>query len=409
MPPVERERRLRILYVSPRQCWPPVSGAKLRDYHLARALGCAGELTCVHYLDPRQSRPELQDMPFCKRLIPVDRPSAYTVPKIARGLAGRWPLPVLNYTSPAMAAALNQSGAGGPFDIVHLDSIHMAAHAERLPTPHVYDWHNIESEAMERYGERSPSLPHRLYARLTAKRLRALEARLLRSAFGHIVCSERERDQLLAREPRARVAVVPNGVDTAYFANPTDGVRVRHNRIVFVGSMDYPPNIEAAASFVRETWPSVRTKLPERVSLTIVGANPTPAVLQLAAQPAVEVTGTVADVRPYYSDAFAAVVPIRSGGGTRLKILEAMAAGVPVVSTPLGAEGLHVSGGRNIVLVEPADAEGWAHELALLASNEVRRCELAAAGLDLVRSRYDWAVIGQALSGLYRRWTERGA
>ncbi|HZL57853.1 MAG TPA: glycosyltransferase, partial [Bryobacteraceae bacterium] len=167
------------------------------------------------------------------------------------------------------------------------------------------------------------------------------------------------------------------------------------------------PNVEAASSFARNIWPRLRDTLPES-RLMIVGANPTPQVRALRDIAGVTVTGTVPDVRPYYRDALAAIVPLRTGGGTRLKILEAMAAGVPVVSTPLGAEGLAVTSDRDILLVEPDDAAGWARHLSQLAQPSARRAEIVSQALELVRARYDWNTLGQKLWDTYAGWMGSG-
>ena len=135
-----------------------------------------------------------------------------------------------------------------------------------------------------------------------------------------------------------------------------------------------------------------------------MGANPPPAVVQLGNVEGVTVTGTVPDVRPYYHDALAAIVPLRTGGGTRLKILEAMAAGVPVVSTPLGAEGLPVTPGENILFADPDDAGTWIRHLEHLAESESSRKALLASAFELVRTGYDWEPLGRKLCDTYERW-----
>jgi len=353
------------------------------------------------------------DLPFCREVIPVPKPRTYTPSKIVRGLTGRWPLPVLNYTSSEMSAAFTRAVRGQHFDLVHLDSIHMAACVGPITEAMggkprlVYNWHNIESEVMRRYqaGERSPV--RRLYSAITAGQIARLERSILHSAFGHVVCSERERYQLLNIASEARIAVVPNGVDTAYFDEP--GMPAAPpTRVVFVGLMNYHANVEAAVSFARDIWPRLRSRLPG-VTLTIVGASPAPAVLDLRGLPGIEVTGTVPDVRPYYREALAAIVPLRTGGGTRLKILEAMAAGVPVISTPLGAEGLDVTPGGNIILADPYDPDTWVRELASVAESGSRRQQLTASARQLVRARYDWNTLGESLCQTYSRWLETPA
>jgi glycosyltransferase involved in cell wall biosynthesis len=394
---------MRILFLSPRQCWPAVSGAKLREYFLARALGGGGAVVTHISFTPAGAEPlSAASLPFCDRIISVPQPRAYTARKIARGIFGCYPLPVLNYTSREMFAALSGVMRDGKFDLVHLESIHMIGYADllRRAGPIVYNWHNIESEAMRRYAAQARSPFRSRYAAHTAGRLEALEHRILAEASGHLVCSERERQQLLSIAGEARIAVVENGVDTTHFAEAAAGAHPRR-RVVFVGQMSYHANIDAILAFARQVWPRLSRRFPAW-TLTIVGSNPSPAVSALAQLPNVEVTGTVPDVRPYYSDAVAAVVPLRVGGGTRLKILEAMAAGVPVVSTPLGAEGLAVSPGDNILI---ADADGdWDAQLEALSRDPVLWRRLSAAGRALARDRYDWRILGNALCETYRQW-----
>lgn len=391
---------MRILFLSPRQCWPALSGAKLREYHLARALSRWAELTYVYFADAGDPPLTSADLPFATHIIAVPKPQVYGPWNLVQGIAGRWPLPVLNYTSPQMTEALSKLDPA--YDLVHFDSIHMIRYAEVFKkTPRIiYDWHNIESEAMRRYAQSTPSGARRIYANLTARKLEALEREILTSAFGHIVCSEREQEQLLNIASSARVKVIENGVDCAYFAG------LNHNplrkRIVFVGKMDYYPNIEAVIEFAHIAWPLVRAQLTG-LTLTIVGAKPTAEVQSLASIPGVEVTGTVPDVRPYYRDALAAVVPLRTGGGTRLKILEAMAAGVPVVSSAMGAEGLLVTPDRDILISDPDDHESWLRHLIELQSVE-RRTQLASHALELVQARYDWNALGQTLIDTYEAW-----
>ncbi len=402
---------MRILFLSPRQSLPALNGAKLREYHFLRALGRSADLTYLYFAEPGTEPLTVEDLPFCREVVGIPRPPAFGPVKTVMGVLGRWPLPILNHSSPEMSAAVAAVMARREFDIVHLDSIHMIRYAlearERIGSMKaIYNWHNIESEAMSRRSATIPSLARRWYVELTARRLKRLETDILHSAFGHVVCSERERDQLRPIAPAARIAVIENGVDTGYFVG-CGGDRATSRRIVFVGAMDYFPNADAAIFFANRIWPDVRSRL-DGAELTIVGKSPSAAVLTLGELPGVTVTGTVPDVRPFYHGALAAVVPLRSGGGTRLKILEAMAAGVPVISTPVGAEGLEVADGENVLLVDSNDAAGWADRLVSLANSPARRAQLTAAGLRLVQNRYDWEMLGSRLLATYEGWiTER--
>ena len=401
---------MRILFLSPRQCWPARSGAKLREYHFARALGQRGPLTYLYFADPGTEPLTRKELPFCHEVIAIPKPSAYGPAKLIQGVLGRWPLPVLNYTSAEMSAAVDRLAGASTYDLIHLDGIHMirygqiAARHAGSRTRIVYNWHNIESEAMLRFSATVSSVSKRWYARLTASKLAALEQDILKTAFGHVVCSLREREELQRLAPSARIAVVENGVDVAGF-QPRANISAPSRKLVFVGLMDYYPNVEAATSFAQNIWPRLRQRFPE-LTLWIVGASPTPAVIELGKLEGVTVTGTVPEVRPYYRDALAAIVPLRSGGGTRLKILEAMAAGVPVVSTPLGAEGLTVTPGENILLADPDDAETWLGDVGHLMESEPGRKALSDSAFELVRTTYDWEILGRKLGDTYEGWLQ---
>jgi glycosyltransferase involved in cell wall biosynthesis len=184
------------------------------------------------------------------------------------------------------------------------------------------------------------------------------------------------------------VHVVPTGVDTGYFAPREGPVRSRH--LVFTGSMDWLPNEDGIVHFVREILPLIRQVEPS-TTLSIVGRDPTPAVRRLEAEYGVTVTGRVDDVRPFVAEAAVYVVPLRIGGGTRLKIFEAMAMGKPIVSTTVGAEGLPVSDGLHLLLADTPDA--FAHAVVRLLQNQTERARLGDAARHLVVNQFDWASV----------------
>jgi glycosyltransferase involved in cell wall biosynthesis len=256
---------------------------------------------------------------------------------------------------------------------------------------------------MQRYSERTINFAKRTYSWRTAQQLASLERRALQEFDAHIVVSKRDREKLLALNPNVPVYVIENGVDTAYSSDRGD-TQVSGHRLLFVGSMDYHANIDAAIDFVRNIWPGLHARKPQLV-MTIVGKDPVPEVRALASKPGVEVTGTVDDVRPLYREAVAAVIPLKVGAGSRLKILEAMAAGTPVISTTLGAEGLEVRDKENIAI---ADSDEQLTETILrIADDKAERARLIAGGRALVEAQYDWSRIGNALYRVYERVTDK--
>ena len=388
---------LRLLQAAPRFAVAPTSGAELRNHYLARHLSRHMHVTHVGFVPPGSGLTSKQDADGpC--WIPVPRHGSYRPLDLVRGVVGGTPFSVLNYTRVEMSDALRQLLSGEHFDIVQLESIHLAGYlpvirgAAHPPRTIVCDWHNIESEILRRYAETTGSLPRRLYARLAAGKLEGYERQFVRQCDLHIAVSERDAAALRASGAE-RVAVIENGVEAAYFA--AIGAAEKRYRVLFVGAMDYHANIDGTLFFAREVWPQLARRLPDLV-FTIAGRNPAPEVLALAGEPRIEVTGTVADVRPYYREAWIAVAPLRVGGGTRLKILEAMAAGVPVVSTTLGAEGLAVEPGRDCLVADTAAAT--AEAIVELAADSERYAAIAQAGRQLVLQRYDWPALGDELA-----------
>ena len=458
----EPRERPRILFFAPKECWPPNTGAKLRNYYLARDLSRYADVTYLAFADNQDGRgsrdkaihddalgssDECQGSQFFRKLVGafgetgaeyepidpvdlfhrtvvVDRPSRYKLSNIIRGAIGRTPLTVLNYTTRDMARRLTRLLDQNDFDIVQMESLHLAAYlplirAARSQPLVVCDWHNVESELMLRYSQHERRISRKLYARATARRISRLEQRAIGEFDAHLTVSSRDAGQLGRIGSNDRVFVLENGVDilrfsdnsieSAYLAWLTQKGSAQNvlrgtddstalNRVLYVGSMDYHANEDAVVHFANEIWPRVSQARPD-LTFTIVGRNPTPAVMSLASLPGVEVTGTVDDVRPYYRYAIAAVVPLRVGGGSRLKILEAMAAGVPVVSTSLGAEGLAVESGKNILIA--GSAADFARAVVRISADAGVWQRISVAGRHLVRGQYGWEAIGARLKQIH--------
>lgn len=400
---------MRILYFSPRQCWPRDTGAKLRDYYLASQLAARCPVTYLGLRDPSEasSEPPAAESRFAAYHA-IERESTYTVSKLVRGLIGPTPLTVLNYSSAPVSRIMSEILEAGSFDSVQIEGVHLSAYLPVIRAassrPVIFsDWHNIESEILHRYSQVNPSPLRRAYAWRTANLLEGAEMQLLGACDVHTVTSERERERLQTRNPAAEIHVIPNGVDVQYFGGQEFDPGAARTNLLFSGSMDYSANVDAVIWFVNDIWPELSRQNPA-LSFTIVGRDPKPEVRALAAD-RVSVTGTVPDVRPYYSGSLAAVVPLRFGSGTRLKILEAMAAGIPVISTKLGAEGLDLEDGTHLLLADSA-SEMTAAVSRLAASPELWM-RLSRAGREVVSRLYDWRALTENLYRLHCAAVER--
>ena len=438
---------MNILYVSPRRCWPVDSGGRLRDYHLAKQLSRHAKVTyaTVCYPEPNptsdSSSPRVSPgndagmgLPspesFLERHIILPEARRYSLRNLIRGIVGSKPVTLLNWESGCAAEALAALGGQVTFDSIQVEGVHMLTYLPVLRQfrgnpPIVCDWHDILSEQMARYSDTEGNLAKRAYARRTARLLERVETEMFHSSDSHTVVSDRDRAKIAASCGGAASAspsihVIENGVDTGYFSDcqmdaahahwrrsSVESVPVVRNRVLFVGAMDYHANVDAVVRFAKEAWPDLYHKFPE-LRFTVAGKSPSPAVVALgSANAGIEVTGTVPDVRPYYREARAVVVPLRMGSGTRLKILEAMAAGVPVVSTSLGAEGLDVSARANILIADTSME--MAKSVASLRKDPQLCASLSTAARELVRQRYDWSLVGDRLFEIHRSLVPRSA
>ncbi|HEY2645779.1 MAG TPA: glycosyltransferase [Candidatus Acidoferrales bacterium] len=343
------------------------------------------------------------------KIVTLEKNRRYGLWKVLRGLAGPVPVTVLNCWSPRMVGELLHGCRLQKFETVQIEGVHLMEYLpairSSLGSPRVVvDWHNIESELMWRYAGNGVNFLKKAAAARTAKLIERAEDRLLDTADVHTVTSERERKKLWARRPNANIRVVPNGVDAAHFsareileaslrARPNSHAEDSKPSILFVGSMDYHANIDAVLWFSRTVWPEIARNYPQ-IRFTIVGRDPAPEIRRLASE-RIHVTGKVDDVRPYYASAIATVVPLRAGSGTRLKILESMAAEVPIVSTRLGAEGIDAEDNVHLLLAD--DGAEIAAAIGQIISSAETRNRLTIAARKLVTSRYDWSAIGEQL------------
>jgi sugar transferase (PEP-CTERM/EpsH1 system associated) len=409
---------MRVLWLKSDLLLPLDKGGKLRTWHLLRHLAARHEITYLAFADPDTPPADVQGMhQIAARVLTVPRTdppkgSLRFYVDAAWHLLDPLPYAVGKYRSPAYARRLEALLADGRFDVVVCDFLCQAVNLpRRLPCPAVIFTHNVESEIWRRHAETSArgvrGVAGRLLYRMQYSRMLRYEARALARFDGVLAVSDADRDTFARLYPGAihgPVHVVPTGVDTEYFSPGASDPDSR--TLLFTGSMDWLPNEDAMVFFCREVLPLIRAEEPD-VRLSIVGRAPTPAVKRLAEEAGVHVSGRVDDVRPYMKDAAAYIVPLRIGGGTRLKIFEAMAMGKAVVSTTVGAEGLPVTSGEHVMLAD--EPRGFCRAVVRLLRDVDRRRQLERAARALVVARHDWSAVAGELEAALERVALRQA
>lgn len=296
-----------------------------------------------------------------------------------------------------MQRALDRCLARTAFELIQIAYPVMGYFRFRSDAFRVLDAANVEYDIHRRAAGAPGSRLRRLWSAYEYRKLKPQEAAICREQDMILVPSERDRSLLDHDAPAVPKMVIPNGVDMGYFT-PGD-VEPDPQAIIFTGAINYHPNTDAVVRFAEEILPLILRERPD-TTFYVVGNAPPEAVRRLAS-PHVVVTGFVEDVRPYIRRAAVYVVPMRIGGGTRLKVLEAMAMQRPIVTTSIGSEGIDVEHGRSVLIAD--DPRSFAEAtLRLLRDADLRR-RLVAAGFDLVRTHYDWRVVGTRLGEAYER------
>ncbi len=385
---------MRILWLKTELLHPVDKGGKIRTYHMLKELRRSHHVTYLT-LDDGGAGADAggRAAEYCHELVRVPHRTrakftAGFYAELAQNVVTPLPYFIKKYESPGMRRELLERVGRGGFDVVVCDFLMPAVNVPaRLPCATVLFQHNIEAMIWRRHYEVQRNPLKKIYLYAQWRKAAAFERAACRR-FDWVVSVSPEDSETMRREYGVgRVSDVPTGVDVEYFRPAAAAAREPHH-LVFTGSMDWLPNDDAIQYFVKEVLPLVRRELPG-VKLTVVGRNPYPGLVELGKRdPAVVVTGRVEDVRPYMERASAYVVPIRVGGGTRLKIYEAMAMECPIVSTTIGAEGLPVRDGEELLLADtPAD---FSRAVVRVLTDESVARRLGDGAAAAVRERFGW-------------------
>ncbi len=403
---------MRFLWLKTELLHPVDKGGKIRTYNMLRELKREHRVTYIALDDgSADGDARAHATEYCHQLICVPHD---TRPKFSPGFYGELasnllsPLPYFmkKYKSTGMRRAIEQQLGEEKFDVLVCDFLQPSINVPAsLSIPTVLFQHNVEAMIWKRHYEVQKNLLKRAYLYDQWRKTVNYEQAECRR-FDQVIAVSREDAKTMRREYGVEhIADVPTGVDTTYFRPRSEGIPKPHS-LVFTGSMDWLPNEDAMQYFIREIMPLIRQNIPD-LTLTVVGRNPYPSLVELSQKdPSVIVTGRVDDVRPYIDDSAVYIVPIRVGGGTRLKIYEAMAMGKPVVSTTVGAEGLPVRHGADLLLADTPEA--FAKAVIKVVSDESFSRILGGQAAEVVASQFAWPRVAAEFAGICDRTMRLG-
>jgi glycosyltransferase involved in cell wall biosynthesis len=407
--------RLKILWVSHMAPSPPRSGAQARIHGLMTNVAKHHDVTAVVLVEPEFDLDECRRAmsEYCRELVLIpnlNRSSGMGKRLLQlRSLASHRSFDRLRVSVAETQRVIDRLEREQRFDVVNLEFPYLYHLKLRQsppgtrPPPVVVDTHEIAYDLARQMASTEVGVTRRVYGSVNWRKLRHEERAAFRDADGLCACSAADGERLQKDAPGARVVVIPNAADVDFYQPrpsdpPPDG-----RTLVYFGLLSTYPNIDAVRFLMQEIWPRVAAARPD-ARCKIIGGKPS-AEMKAHAGPRVEVTGFVDDLRPHLASAAGIAVPLRFGGGTRLKIVEGMAMGRPIVSTRLGAEGIDVTDEKDILLADDADA--FAKQLIRLLDDSALGSRLGQAARTLATERYSWAAAAVALNNFFHQVIER--
>jgi glycosyltransferase involved in cell wall biosynthesis len=400
---MELKKDMRILWVKPGGLWPVNTGGRLRSFNIISELSRRNQVSVITTQRPEDDSSALADnLPLCRSVTSLE----YSAPKrssleFAATLFKSWlsemPVDLYKFQIAKLRQEVASALASGEFDLCIADFLvalpNIPFDAPMQPgqnrVPVIYFSHNVEHMIWKRLCRNDKNPLRRLILEIEWRKMRSYEANACKRVALTIAVSEEDRDQLSMMAPGSNSCAVPTGVDIEYF-RPTQIAAQNPFGLVFTGSMDWHPNEDSIVYFIDSILPHIQKRLPA-VTLTVAGRNPSPLLQSVAARVGVRLTGTVDDIRPFIQQAAVYVVPLRIGGGTRLKIFEALAMGKAIVSTTIGAEGLPLIEGQHVLRAD--EPVKFAEQVVQLLEDKQQREELGKAGRKLVEESYSWATV----------------
>ena len=398
---------MKILFLSLRCPYPPQRGDRIRSYHFIKQLSKQNAITLVYFAESESDIESAKHLePFCERVEWVRFHRSFAFMNTGLHCLSRQPLQLHYWYAPQMQRKVNQLLAEERFELIHAQLFRMGQYVTEAQGPaKVLDLCDSLALNLNRRAKLD-SIPKRFLVKLEEKRVQRYEIDIMKAFDCGTVVAHFDRDYLLKQDNSLNLSIVPMGVDLGYFRpslkkhtqSSVAPIAASSPLLLFTGTMNYFPNSDAAAYFCNEIFPRVRERHP-KARFYVVGNHPSEQVRRLEAQDGVVVTGYVPDVRPYFEEASVFVAPLRAGSGIQTKNLEAMAMGVPIVTTSVGAMGLNADVGKELLVADTPLA--FAEQVIHLLDNKHLRENIAQTARTRVETEYSWEAIGERLKYVY--------
>jgi sugar transferase (PEP-CTERM/EpsH1 system associated) len=387
---------MKILFLTQRVPFPPNKGDKLRAFNIIKYLSKKHSVSLVCLADNKEDLGYTDDLGkvcSCVDIIPLN--TFFSKIRSLFYFFSNLPLTLAYFYSGKMKKLVKEKIEKEKFDLIFIYCSSMAQYALNFKSiPKIIDFVDVDSDKWRQYADYS-SFPKSIIYKMEERRLKEYEKVIVNSVNHSIVTSQAEAELFKSFIPGIRVSVLPNGVDYEYYK--PDSCTGEKNSLVFMGQMNYFANVEGVLYFCREILPLIRKEVPD-IRFYVVGSNPVKAIKQLTSDKNVVVTGFVDDVRPYVVDSAVCVVPLRIARGIQNKVLEAMASGVPVVTTTKGNEGINAKTGEEIFIND--NPEDFAESVLRLMDNPQLRASVSAKARRLVENKFSWELNLQKLENI---------
>lgn len=394
---------MKILMITPYLPYPLLSGGQIRSYNLLKNLSKKHKITLFSFIRDDSEMNYIEELTkYCKLVKVFKRRKAWDIKNILLAAFTPYPFLVSIYFSLSLRKAIEKELNRGDYDLIHAETFYVMPNIQTTKIPTLLVEQTIEYLVYQNFVDNLKIFPIKPLLYFDVMKIRVWEKHYWRRATSLVAMSEEDKEIMGQAVPKKSIDIVANGVDIGFFTK-TKKIKPKRPTVLFVGNFKWLPNKDAAKFLTYDIWPKIKKKIAN-AKLWIVGQNPTAEILSLAKQKDVLVEGSIKDIRDAFGKASVLLAPIRNGRGTKYKVLEAMATKLPVVSTPLGVDGIDAQDNKEVFIAE--GCQDLAEKTINVLKDEELGDNIAINAYQLIKNKYNWKLIALNLDKVYRKLGE---